>query len=234
MKHSVEPQYSERLDEALGFVAAAFRRQIRKGSGVPYLSHLLQVADVPSCGSAPAELRVHADRRGRVPRRQFSVATRHPLGLFRAWAVVHPQYCAIAWPQPEPRGPRPPGVETDTGGAQDRAAGDADFAGLRPYQAGDSPRRIAWKAYARGQGLHTKQYAGTDVVSHLFDWEALPGLDTEARIVRLCRWVLDAHDQGEAFGLRLPGATIEPSIGTAHRQRCLTALALFEPGTVHG
>lgn len=44
MKHSVEPQYSERLDQALGFVAAAFRRQVRKGSGVPYLSHLLQVA----------------------------------------------------------------------------------------------------------------------------------------------------------------------------------------------
>lgn len=40
----MEPQYSERLDAALGFVAAAFRHQIRKGSGVPYLSHLLQVA----------------------------------------------------------------------------------------------------------------------------------------------------------------------------------------------
>jgi len=44
VKHAREPQYSERLDEALGFVAAAFRRQVRKGSGVPYLSHLLQVA----------------------------------------------------------------------------------------------------------------------------------------------------------------------------------------------
>lgn len=44
MKRTIEPQYSERLDQALGFVAAAFRRQIRKGSGVPYISHLLQVA----------------------------------------------------------------------------------------------------------------------------------------------------------------------------------------------
>lgn len=38
------PQYSERLDLALSFVAAEFRAHIRKGSGVPYLSHLLAVA----------------------------------------------------------------------------------------------------------------------------------------------------------------------------------------------
>jgi uncharacterized protein (DUF58 family) len=44
----------------------------------------------------------------------------------------------------------------------------------------------------------------------------------------LCRWVLDAHEQGEAFGLRLPGVTLEPNVGTAHRERCLDALALFE------
>lgn len=44
MARPVEAQYSERLDQALVFVAAAFRHHIRKGSGVPYLSHLLQVA----------------------------------------------------------------------------------------------------------------------------------------------------------------------------------------------
>jgi uncharacterized protein (DUF58 family) len=148
--------------------------------------------------------------------------------LFRAWAVVHGRHDAIAWPAPADRGRTPPGVETDTGGAQDFARGDHDFAGLKPYQSGDSPRQVAWKAYARGQGLHTKQYAGTDVVSHVFDWDSLPALDTEARLAQLCRWVLDAHDHGEAFGLRLPGAVIEPNLGTAHRDRCLDTLALFE------
>jgi (p)ppGpp synthase/HD superfamily hydrolase len=37
------PLYSERLDDALAFVADAFRHRERKGSGVPYLTHLLQV-----------------------------------------------------------------------------------------------------------------------------------------------------------------------------------------------
>jgi uncharacterized protein (DUF58 family) len=169
-----------------------------------------------------------------VPLARYTVATRHPLGLFRAWAVVHGDKCAIAWPAPAARGRTPPGVETDTGGAQDRAQGEHDFAGLRPFQPGDSLRRIAWKAYARGQGLLTKQYAGTDVVSHVFDWEALPALGTEARLAQLCRWVLDAHERGEAYGLRLPGVVIEPNVGPAQRERCLNALALHEDGRGRG
>jgi uncharacterized protein (DUF58 family) len=197
-------------------------------------------ADVPAAGaaaggsgSAEAAIRVPALRRGRVPLDRYTVATRHPLGLFRAWAVVHCEHSAIAWPKPAVRGRMPPGVETDTGGAQDRARGDHDFAGLKPFQAGDSLRRIAWKAYARGQGLHTKQYAGTDVVSHVFDFDILPELGTEARLSQLCRWILDAHERGEAFGLRLPGAALAPNLGKAHLEACLNALALHDDGLAH-
>jgi len=193
-----------------------------------------RVADVPAAGPATVELRLPAPHRGRVPLARYTVATRHPLGLFRAWAVVHGDQHAIAWPAPAARGRTPPGVETDTGGAQDRAQGEHDFAGLRPFQPGDSLRRIAWKAYARGQGLLTKQYAGTDVVSHVFDWDALPALGTEARLAQLCRWVLDAHERGEAYGLRLPGVVIEPNVGPAQRERCLNALALHEDGRGRG
>jgi uncharacterized protein (DUF58 family) len=185
---------------------------------------------VPAAGQATLELHLPAGRRGRVPLARYTVATRHPLGLFRAWAVVHGEHHAIAWPAPAARGRTPPGVATDTGGAQDRAQGEHDFAGLRPFQPGDSLRRIAWKAYARGQGLLTKQYAGTDVVSHIFDWESLPALGTEARLAQICRWVIDAHERGEAYGLRLPGMTIEPNLGPAQRERCLNALALYEDG----
>ena len=136
-------------------------------------------------------------------------------------------------PRPAERGRTPPGVETDTGGAQDRAQGDHDFAGLRPFQPGDSLRRVAWKAYARGQGLHTKQYAGTDVVSHVFDWDSLPALGTEARLVAAVP--LGARRARARRGVRPAAArasAIEPNVGTAHRDRCLNALALFEDG--HG
>ncbi|MDH5228045.1 MAG: DUF58 domain-containing protein, partial [Gammaproteobacteria bacterium] len=191
--------------------------------------------DLPPHGQAEAVLALPAPRRGRIALDRFIVSTSHPFGLFRAWAVIHPRYAAIAWPQAAPRSLAPPRTATDTGGAQSGAVGEEDFAGLRPFQAGDSLRRVAWKAYARGQGLHTKLYAGTDVVSHVFDFDSLEGLGTEARLAQLCRWVLDAHDRGEAFALRLPGTRIDTNVGLAHRERCLNALALFEPtGREHG
>jgi uncharacterized protein (DUF58 family) len=193
--------------------------------------------EVPGLGTADAEVTLPAARRGLVHLERFVVSTAHPLGLFRAWAVVHPPHSAIAWPAPSTRDLDPPLTSTDTGAAQAGTVGDEDFAGLRPFQTGDSLRRVAWKAYARGQGLHTKQYAGTDVVSHVFDWDSLGGLGTEDRLAQLCRWVLDAHERGEAFGLRLPGTTIEVNVGTAHRERCLNALALFaspETGATRG
>ncbi len=190
-------------------------------------------ADLDAGATVESELSIAAARRGLVPLTRYEVSTRHPLGLFRAWAVVHPDYRAIAWPQPAPRGHPPPSVETDTGGAQDRARGDEDFVGLKPFQLGDPLHRIAWKSYARGNGLHAKQFAGTDVTSYIFDWDSLAGLAVEARLSQICRWVIDAHDRGEAYGIRLPGTTITPNVGRAHREHCLTTLALFEVPADH-
>lgn len=175
-------------------------------------------------------LRVPAQERGLLPLDHFDVATHHPFGLFRAWTYLRMDVKCVVYPRPAPRGLPPPPVETDIGGAQESARGDEDFAGLRSFHPGDSPRHIAWKAYARGQGLQVKVYAGTAVTSHLFDWDSLPGLATEARLSQLCRWIEDAHAAGHAFGVRLPGVDIPANIGPAHRQRCLTALALFGIG----
>jgi uncharacterized protein (DUF58 family) len=184
---------------------------------------------VPANGRAVFDLQLPAPRRGMLTLDHFEIVTRHPFSLFRAWTHVHMNMTCVVYPKPAPRGLSPPPVETDTGGAQDSMRGDEDFAGMRPFHPGDSPRRIAWKAYAREQGLHVKLYAGTAVTSHVFDWEGLAGLDTEARLSRLCRWIEDAHGQGRAFALKLPGLDIPPNVGPGHRQRCLTALALFDP-----
>jgi uncharacterized protein (DUF58 family) len=179
------------------------------------------------------EVELPAERRGMLPLDYFEIFTRHPFGLFHAWAYLHMDMRCIVYPRPSERGLPPPPFETDTGGAQDARFGDEDFAGLRPFHPGDSPRRIAWKAYAREQGLQVRVYAGTAVTSHILDWDSLQGLGVEARLSQLCRWVEDAYAAGRAFGLTLPGHHIEPNIGPAHRQRCLTALAMFEGTTSH-
>ena len=191
-------------------------------------------ARVESGARAVLELEVPAPQRGLLRLDSFEITTRHPFGMFRAWAYLDMDIRCVVYPKPSPRGLPPPPLETDTGGAQDTTRGDEDFAGLRAFHPGDSPRRIAWKAYAREQGLHVKLYAGTAVTSHSFDWDALSGLGTEARLSQLCRWIEDAYAAGRAFGLRLPGQEIAPNVGPGHRQRCLTALALFDEQAAHG
>lgn len=185
---------------------------------------------IDSTQRAVLEVQLPASRRGYLQLDHFTVTTRHPFGLFRAWTYIHMPIRCIVYPRPSERATPPPPVETDTGGAQDSARGDEEFAGLRAFHVGDSPRRIAWKAYAREQGLHVKVYAGTAVISHLFDWNTTQGISVEARLSQLCRWIEDAHAAGRAYGLRLPELHIEPNVGLAHRHRCLTALALFEGG----
>jgi uncharacterized protein (DUF58 family) len=185
---------------------------------------------LPPGGRAVVELKVPSQRRGVLPLGAFQVSTRHPFGLFRAWTYVQlPAHCVI-YPQLAPPGRRPPVHETDVGGVQDARLGDEDFVGLRDFHAGDSPRHIAWKAYARAGTLAVKQYAGSTVRSHSFDWQALPDLDTEARLSQLARWIEDAHAAGHAYSLSMPHEKLGTNIGRAHRDRCMRALALFPEG----
>lgn len=219
------------------FAGDVAKFQIALENTAPLARHELAIANdhgysppalIPANGRSVLEVQLPAPRRGQLTLDHFEIVTRHPFGLFRAWCHVHMNLKCVVYPKPGPRGLSPPPVETDTGGAQDSMRGDEEFAGLRPFHPGDSPRRIAWKAYAREQGLQVKVYAGTAVTSHVFDWEGLVGLGTEARLSQLCRWIEEAYADGRAFALKLPGLDIPANIGPAHRQRCLTALALFE------
>lgn len=185
---------------------------------------------------APGQLgELHVDlstqRRGRLVIEQLGVRTDFPFGLFRAWAWLHPTCSGIVYPAPVDHAPAPPaGGPEDAEGRWDERRGEDDFAGLRSFRPGDSPRRIAWKAAARGDELPVKQFAGSARGCAWLDWNDLPALPVEERLSVLCRRVLDAHAGGGAYGLRVPGTEIPPAMGPGHRHQCLTALALYRGG----
>jgi uncharacterized protein (DUF58 family) len=99
---------------------------------------------------------------------------------------------------------------------------------LRSYRPGDAPKLIAWKALAREQGLLTKEFSAMASSELWLDWQEAHGPDVEHRLSVLTHWVIQAERFGQSYGLRLPGATIPPARGEAHRTRCLEALALFQ------
>lgn len=171
---------------------------------------------------------VPAPRRGRLRPGRLTLSTRFPLGLFRAWSSFELHISCIVYPAPENTTTAPPHASEGNDGTMARQGeGSDDFSGLRPYRPGDPMRRVAWKSITSDQGLLTKQFHDTSASEMWLAWEKTGNLSTEERLSRLCRWVLDAHGIGARYGLNLPGTTINPGMGPGHRDRCLTALALF-------
>lgn len=186
-----------------------------------------QFVDIPAGETAYAALALHAPQRGILRPGRFTLFTRFPLGLFRAWSKLDLDLACIVYPQPDSaRLPRPAGVQ-GRGGKAIAAEGSDDFRGMRPYHPGNSLRHVAWKAVAQGRGMLTKQFSGQAMPELWLDWDDLAGMATEARLSRLCRWVLDAQNAGLSYGLRLPGTTLAPGSGEAHQRNCLERLALF-------
>jgi len=133
---------------------------------------------------------------------------------------------ALVYPKPAATIPLPASTTRNGTGAIS-GMGDEDFAGLRSYAAGDTPQRIAWKAFAREQGLQVKQFSALQGSELWLDWNLAPSEDPEQKLAILARWVLDSEVQGLLYGLRLPGIELPLDRGAAHRDECLRALALF-------
>ena len=168
--------------------------------------------------------------RGRIALDRFGVRTLFPFELFRSWAWLHMDISGLVFPAPADDAPQPPPTMVAHGHRQHDARGEEDFAGLRKYNVGDSPRHVAWKAYARSGQLLSKQFAGADTSSQWFDFDAIASHDVEERLSILTRWIVDADRTLEDYGLRVPGAEFEPTHGEAHRRKCLETLALFKGG----
>jgi uncharacterized protein (DUF58 family) len=181
----------------------------------------------PAAGDTLVTLHLPTPRRGVMPVGRLRIMTTWPFGLFRAWTWLHLSHEIIVYPRPSGRRPWPLAAGSRSGTAP-RASGEADeWATLRAFRDGDSPRQVAWKAYARGAPLLVKEYTASGRAERMFEFDALAGLDTEQRLSQLSGWIVKSAADGERFGLDLPRRRIDLDQGQVHRERCLRALAVF-------
>ena len=214
--------------------AAQFRVAVTNHSKSPrfgirlYIdSTVSEIHDLMPGESKVFVLAVNSHKRGWVPLERFGVRTLFPFELFRSWAWLHMGLRGLVYPHPADHAPQPPPTQSATGHRQHDARGEEDFAGLRKFHEGDSPRHVAWKAFARSGQLLSKQFAGADMSSQWFDFDEVAADTIEARLSILTRWIIDADRKLEDYGLRLHGTEFPPAHGNGHRRRCLEALALF-------
>ena len=161
---------------------------------------------------------------------RLRVESVYPLGLLRAWSRLDLNIRCLVYPQPIADTPLATTVAGKGDGPVTVGEGSEEFVGLNTYRPGDSLKRVAWKQFARGQGMHVKHYADAQSDELWLDWEAFPGHSRESRLSRLCGWLLQISSSPEVedYGLRLPGVEIAPAQGEVHRQRILRHLATFE------
>ena len=173
-------------------------------------------------------LNIPADKRGMHKLGLLRITSRFPLGLFYAWTPMPMDVEYLIYPQAEINPPAAIPItnsETQTGSNK---SGDDDFSGIKTYHPGDAPKHIHWKAYAKGQGLHSKQFATSQHPQRWFDWDETTGLPLEKRLSRLTAWLLTAERNSEDVGLRMPHVLIELGNSTEHLHRCLKVLALYQ------
>lgn len=206
---------------------------VHNDSGAPRYGLLAKLGDsqasldcLPAGASGRLLLRLPTARRGPLAVPRIRLATDFPLGLFTAWTWLHSEAVLLVYPAARGALPPPVAATDRETGEHAVAGGNDEWSGLRPFRDGDSPRRVAWKAYARGLPLVVKEYTGRSARAPVFDFDALAGLGTEQRLQQLARWIVDAEARGQRYALRLPGTSIDESRGPAHRHRCLEALAL--------
>jgi len=186
--------------------------------------------NAPAQGWASVTIPCLATNRGRLDPGRITLSTRYPLGLFHAWSYPHPVLSCTVYPYPLVT-PLPQPSPVINSGQRQGGSGQEDFLGLRLRQPSDPTRHIAWKAVARdvNNRLLVKQFTGGTAEELYLDWALTPDdLGIETRLSILAGWVLAAEKMQATYGLRLPHCNISPAQGSAHRDACLEALALYE------
>lgn len=166
-------------------------------------------------------------KRGYLKPGRLRVETFYPFGLHRAWSLIDLDLNCLVYPRPVECDLDILNTSDEDTGKINVSRGNDDFYNLREYQVGDPLKHVAWKNFARGQGMYTKQYSSNVDNKIWLRWSLFPELSEEDRLSRLCYCVLKLDASGVDYGLDIPGCLIEPNKGTAHYHSVLRALALF-------
>lgn len=172
------------------------------------------------------EVPIPALRRGLFKPGKFRVYTQFPLGLFFAWSSVEfPVECVI---YPKPAEKNRFFFSNFFREGKIIQEGREDFGGFRKYRRGDSLKHIAWKAFARGDEVLTKEFIHPISETLWLDWNAVSLPNAEDKLSFLCRAILEAERIENHYGLLMPSIKVEPDAGEPHKYRCLKILAVFK------
>jgi uncharacterized protein (DUF58 family) len=168
------------------------------------------------------------ERRGWQRPGCLRLQTTAPLGLFVCWSRWRPTEPQLIYPARRAGPVQPLRIDGEREEGRQRQGlrreGGDDWHDLRPHRPEDPPSRLAWSLLAQGRGSFSKRFASPGEPPSLLAPD--PSVPHEQALEHLSERIWRLHGQGAAYGLAVAGAApIPPGHGTAHRDRCLAALA---------
>ncbi len=157
------------------------------------------------------------------------ITSRFPINFFVRSRHLQLEQQVLVFPRPL-AGDLPAGATESRQNRQEDLAQMGADGGLRSidnYREGDPLKSIHWKHSARHEDYKVKRLHRLGAPSLLLDFAELPG-SVEEKLSR-CTYLINHHArQQQAIGLRLPERSFSPAIGSAHRHKLLTELALYD------
>ncbi|MGS0674615.1 DUF58 domain-containing protein [Shewanella sp. 125m-1] len=165
---------------------------------------------------------------------RMKVETRYPLGLCRAWSHVDLTLAQLAFTQPviDPNPIQLSVHQSDV--PQDNGkyvAGVDEYKGLKEYVVGEPLKQVAWKQWAQGRGMLTKEFEEPQGAPMWLSLEPTTK-DIELALSYLSWHTEQLSSNNQTFGLAIDGISIPPSNGEQHRIEVQTQLALFSSNRV--
>lgn len=189
--------------------------------------HLPSITDITADSRTTITIKHIFDKRGLIPLPRFTLETRFPFGLFRAWAIVEIDQQQLVYPAASSHSQLPIKSSGLSEGKKQLELGTDDFKGLRSYVMGDPLQHIHWKSFARHHTLQTKEFSSTTSDELWLNLTDTTVTGIELQLSQLCRWILLADKLGLHYGLRLSELVIQPNSGKHHLESCLKQLALY-------
>jgi uncharacterized protein (DUF58 family) len=115
-----------------------------------------------------------------------------------------------------------------------RAGNGDEVFSLRPYRAGDDPRRIAWRRAAKTGRIVVREHEATQSRELLVDLRigsSAADDDVEDAVATAASLVEDLLEDGHSVGVRACGLLVSPARSPRQRDACLRALATLEAKT---
>ena len=141
-------------------------------------------------------------QRGLFKPERVNIFTRYPIGLIISWSYAALDMSSIVYPAPSLVDNMDSGKSTDDQAVHgmEIAKGSTDFAGIREYQPGDSPKHIHWGTYAKTGEVFTKSFVDYASEDLWLEWDAFNAKHgIETRLSHLCARVLECHQGNQVY-----------------------------------